>query len=81
MSYFNNKQEAPAVSYPPSGQAYPPAPHVTAPPPMGYPSKDGPQGEGYPQQRVPEQTTSRGDGFWKGCCAALCCCCALDICF
>lgn len=49
------------VSYPPQGQA----PYVAAPPPMGYPSK-----EGYPQQqqqqRIPEETTSRGDGFWKG---------------
>jgi len=72
MSNFNNQQQAP-VSYPPQ------APYVTAPPPMGYPSKDGSQG--YPQQGIPDQTTSRGDGFWKGCCAAICCCCALDICF
>ncbi|RHN74589.1 putative cysteine-rich transmembrane CYSTM domain-containing protein [Medicago truncatula] len=35
----------------------------------------------YPQQKISDQTTSRGDGFWKGCCAAICCCCALDICF
>ncbi|TKY49369.1 hypothetical protein E2542_SST26799 [Spatholobus suberectus] len=80
MSHFNNQQEAP-VSFPPSGQAYPPAPYVSAPPPMGYPSKDGPAAVGYPQQRVPEETTSRGDGFWKGCCAALCCCWVLDCCF
>ncbi|XP_027342770.1 cysteine-rich and transmembrane domain-containing protein B-like isoform X1 [Abrus precatorius] len=81
MSHFNNQQDTPAVSYPPQGMANPPASYVTAPPPMGYPSKDGPTAEGYPQQRVPEQTTSRGDGFWKGCCAALCCCCVLDWCF
>ncbi|KAG5000463.1 hypothetical protein AAZX31_08G169200 [Glycine max] len=74
MSRFNNQQEAPAVSYPP-------APYVSAPPPMGYPSKDDPTAVGYPQQRVPEETTSRGDGFWKGCCAALCCCWVLDCCF
>ena len=54
-----------AVSYPPTTTAYPPASYVTAPPlPMGYPSKDGPVA--YPQQSDPEQTTSRGDGFWKG---------------
>ncbi|XP_061361239.1 protein CYSTEINE-RICH TRANSMEMBRANE MODULE 9-like [Gastrolobium bilobum] len=79
MSHFNNHQEAP-VSYPPTGQVYPPpTSYVSAPPPMGYPSKDGPVG--YPQQSVTEQTTSRGDGFWKGCCAALCCCWVLDCCF
>ncbi|XP_045804517.1 cysteine-rich and transmembrane domain-containing protein B-like [Trifolium pratense] len=77
-SHFNNQQQAP-VSYPPTGEAYSSAQYVSAPPPMGYPSKDG--SEGYPQQRIQDQTTSRGDGFWKGCCAALCCCCALDICF
>ncbi|MED6205367.1 hypothetical protein PIB30_016953 [Stylosanthes scabra] len=82
MSHFNNQQEAP-VSYPPTMSAYPPqsASYVSAPPPMGYPSKDGPAAVGYPQQSVPEHTTSKGDGFWKGCCAAICCCCALDICF
>jgi len=53
-----------AVSYPPQVQANSSAPYVSAPPPMGYPSKDG--SVGYPQQRVPEETTSRGDGFWKG---------------
>ena len=37
--------------------------YVTAPPPMGYPTKDA---TGLPQQSVPDQTTSRGDGFWKG---------------
>ncbi|MQL41497.1 hypothetical protein EI012_26680 [Escherichia coli] len=79
MSQFNNQQEAPAVSYPPSGQAHPQASYVAAPPPMGYPTKDGPSG--YPQQSVPDQTTSRGDGFWKGCCAAICCCWVLDCCF
>ncbi|KAF7815216.1 Cysteine-rich transmembrane CYSTM domain containing protein [Senna tora] len=62
--------------------AYPPpsttaAPYTTAPPPVGYPTKDTSQ---YPQN-VPLETKSRGDGFWKGCCAALCCCCVLDACF
>ncbi|PON39859.1 Cysteine-rich transmembrane CYSTM domain containing protein [Parasponia andersonii] len=68
----------PTVSYPPSystGQG----PYV-APPPAGYPTRDGPAG--YPQnQPLPVETKSRGDGFWKGCCAALCCCCVLDACF
>ncbi|CAJ1958083.1 unnamed protein product [Sphenostylis stenocarpa] len=81
MNHFNNQQEVP-VSSAPQVQAYSSAPYVSStPPPMGYPSKDDPAAVGYPQQRVPEETTSRGDGFWKGCCAALCCCCALDCCF
>jgi len=79
MNTFNNHQQAP-ISYPPPGESYSTSPYVTAPPPMGYPTKDGPA-EGYPNQRIPDQTTTRGDGFWKGCCAALCCCCAIDICF
>ncbi|EAZ41862.1 cysteine-rich and transmembrane domain-containing protein WIH2 [Oryza sativa Japonica Group] len=66
-------------------QAYP---AYVAPPPAGYPTKDGPQ-EQYPAGAGAGETTSRGhhhhhhhgDGFWKGCCAALCCCCLLDMCF
>ncbi|KAG4947575.1 hypothetical protein JHK87_043582 [Glycine soja] len=54
------------VSYPSSVEAYRPAPYATAPPPIGYPSKDGPAAAGYPQQRVPEETKTRGDGFWEG---------------
>ncbi|KAJ8747806.1 hypothetical protein K2173_006982 [Erythroxylum novogranatense] len=62
--------------------AYPPPPASTGPyvvpPPAGYPTKaDQP----YTQNPVPVETKSRGDGFWKGCCAALCCCCVLDACF
>ncbi|KAI4323176.1 hypothetical protein L6164_022803 [Bauhinia variegata] len=79
---MSNKHEA-VTAYPPA-----PAPRyvIALPPPMGYPTKDGPAGYGYPQQQsVPQaqaqQTTTRGDGFWKGCCAALCCCCVLDCCF
>ncbi|KAG5015932.1 hypothetical protein JHK85_022068 [Glycine max] len=34
---------------------------------MGYPSKDGPAAVGYTQQRLPEETKTRGDGFWEGC--------------
>ncbi|TKY47921.1 CYSTM1 family protein A isoform X1 [Spatholobus suberectus] len=55
----------------------PPSSAPSAPPPVGYPTKETPQ---YPQNPVVE-TKSKGDGFWKGCCAALCCCCVLDACF
>ncbi|KAJ6408493.1 hypothetical protein OIU84_011750 [Salix udensis] len=64
--------------------AYPPPPPSTypgaysAPPPAGYPTMDEQSNQ---QNRVPVETKSRGDGFWKGCCAALCCCCVLDACF
>ncbi|PWA60495.1 hypothetical protein CTI12_AA380470 [Artemisia annua] len=63
------------VAYPPAQQG---ASYVMAPPPVGYPLKDG---AANPENQVPVQTQSRGDGFWKGCCAALCCCCVLDACF
>ncbi|XP_065853089.1 protein CYSTEINE-RICH TRANSMEMBRANE MODULE 9-like isoform X2 [Euphorbia lathyris] len=53
-----------------------PADAYVAPPPAGYPTKDASD-----QNPVPVETTSKGDGFWKGCCAALCCCCVLDACF
>ncbi|KAI5440601.1 hypothetical protein KIW84_010182, partial [Lathyrus oleraceus] len=53
MSNFNNQQQAP-ISYPPPGEAYSTSQYVTAPPPMGYPSQDA------PQQRIPDQTTTRG---------------------
>lgn len=51
--------------------AYPPPPASTAyvaPPPAGYPTKDGQ----YPQNPVPVETKSRGDGFWKGWYVTLC---------
>ncbi|KAL5176039.1 hypothetical protein HKD37_08G022101 [Glycine soja] len=76
MNHSSNNQQETPLSYLPEGQANSSAPYVTAPPPMGYPSKNGSI-----EQRVPEETTSRGDGFWKGCCAALCCCCVLDCVF
>ncbi|XP_034219021.1 cysteine-rich and transmembrane domain-containing protein WIH1-like [Prunus dulcis] len=64
-----------------SGAAYPPPPCSTtpgqAPPPAGYPTRDAPNPHGHGAV----ETKSKGDGFWKGCCAALCCCCALDACF
>ncbi|XP_023530417.1 cysteine-rich and transmembrane domain-containing protein WIH2-like [Cucurbita pepo subsp. pepo] len=53
-------------------------PYVAAPPPVGYPVREGPQ---YPHQTCTPQTQSKGDGFWKGCVAALCCCWVLDCVF
>ncbi|XP_024983931.1 cysteine-rich and transmembrane domain-containing protein WIH2-like [Cynara cardunculus var. scolymus] len=50
------------------------APHPVPPPAVGSPVKDG-------QNPPPHGTQSRGDGFWRGCCAGMCCCCLLDICF
>ncbi|XP_078175877.1 protein CYSTEINE-RICH TRANSMEMBRANE MODULE 6-like isoform X2 [Carex rostrata] len=76
MSKYN-QQQAPPVFAPPSQITNPPLTQTyAAPPPAGYPTND----TVYAQQ-VPTKTTSRGDGFWKGCCAALCCCCMVDMCF
>ncbi|KAK1279630.1 hypothetical protein QJS04_geneDACA022960 [Acorus gramineus] len=67
MSQYE-QQAAPASAYPPPGQGHPaegyPQQAYVAPPPAGYPMKDG---EAYPQQAAPVETKSRGDGFWKGC--------------
>ncbi|KAL8474163.1 hypothetical protein ACS0TY_030842 [Phlomoides rotata] len=71
---MSNQNQA---TYPPPATAYPAEPQMAPPAPAGYPVKDGPQ-QG---EAAPPTTQSRGDGFWKGCCAALCCCCALDACF
>ncbi|XP_071719729.1 protein CYSTEINE-RICH TRANSMEMBRANE MODULE 9-like [Rutidosis leptorrhynchoides] len=51
-----------------------PPPPATVHPPLkeGYESNDN---------NPPHGTQSRGDGFWRGCCAGMCCCCLLDICF
>nr|GMC53637.1 Elongation factor 2 [Ipomoea batatas] len=49
---------------------------VAPPPPAGYPTAAG-DAQGRGKRR--HNTKSRGDGFWKGCCAALCCCWVLDI--
>ncbi|KAM2726778.1 hypothetical protein EV2_039189 [Malus domestica] len=58
-----------AVSYPaPASSAAPRPYHVQASPPAGYPTRDE------PQNIVPVETKSNGNGFWKGCCAALYCC-------
>ncbi|VVA90075.1 unnamed protein product [Arabis nemorensis] len=48
------------------------------PPPIGYPTREPTHGSVAP---VKVETKSKGDGFLKGCLAAMCCCCALDICF
>ncbi|KAI3456705.1 hypothetical protein Pfo_013368 [Paulownia fortunei] len=82
MNQYDQQHQVP-VAYPPPPTSYPPpatdsynGPYVMAPPPIGYPTKDGNH-----QGHTPVETTSRGDGFWKGCLAGLCCCCCLDICF
>ncbi|KAG8066269.1 hypothetical protein GUJ93_ZPchr0004g38836 [Zizania palustris] len=51
------------AAYPPPGTTYPP-PAYGAPPPVAadYPPKD----YGAYQQQPPQDTQSRGDGFWKG---------------
>ncbi|KAH0996200.1 hypothetical protein GBA52_020064 [Prunus armeniaca] len=58
-----------------------PAPYYVQapPPPAGYPTRD----DQNPPSAAhgPVETKSKGDGFWKGCAAALCCCCLLDACF
>ncbi|XP_051134843.1 protein CYSTEINE-RICH TRANSMEMBRANE MODULE 6-like [Andrographis paniculata] len=69
---YNN--QVPASYPPPAGDGYN-STYVMAPPPMGYPTKDADE-----QEQVGGRTVSRGDGFWKGCVAALCCCWCLDIC-
>ncbi|XP_011659032.1 cysteine-rich and transmembrane domain-containing protein WIH2 [Cucumis sativus] len=86
MSQYRNQEismgyPAPPPSYAAGEQAKEgkSGPYVAAPPPVGYPVRDGPQ---YPHQtNFDAQTQSRGDGFWKGCCAALCCCWVLDCIF
>ncbi|KAH7533605.1 hypothetical protein FEM48_Zijuj04G0149500 [Ziziphus jujuba var. spinosa] len=65
-----------SISYP-AAPSTAQGPYVVAPPPAGYPTRDGTA----PYPPAPVETKSKGDGFWKGCCAALCCCCMLDACF
>ncbi|CDP16033.1 unnamed protein product [Coffea canephora] len=79
MSSYNQNQAPVAYPYP-GAQAQPQPPAYAPPaPPAGYPVRDGAQvSDSAP---APGKTTSRHDGFWKGCCAALCCCCVLDACF
>ncbi|KAL3502402.1 hypothetical protein ACH5RR_036851 [Cinchona calisaya] len=68
-----------AYPYPAQAQE---AAYTAPPPPAGYPTRDvqaaNPTADPAP---APGKTTSRGDGFWKGCCAALCCCGLLECCF
>ncbi|KAK1413437.1 hypothetical protein QVD17_35210 [Tagetes erecta] len=56
------------------------APTPLPPPPMavGQPVKDDYETS---DKNAHHGTQSRGDGFWRGCCAGLCCCCLLDACF
>ncbi|KAG5000462.1 hypothetical protein JHK87_021534 [Glycine soja] len=65
------------TAYPAGAQSNLAAP----PPPVGYPTKDDLPS----QQNVPVKTTTRGGGFWSGCCTALRCGCSamecLDCCF
>ncbi|EOA36387.1 hypothetical protein CARUB_v10010816mg [Capsella rubella] len=69
MSQYDHNQSAGANPSPPVS---------TAPPPMGYPTNDPSHNSAAPAK---VETKSKGDGFFKGCLAAMCCCCALDICF
>nr|XP_043622395.1 cysteine-rich and transmembrane domain-containing protein WIH2-like [Erigeron canadensis] len=74
----SNQNEIP-VAYPPQPQG---ASYVMAPPPVGYPNMDlNAKIDNSNNDQAPVHTQTRGDGFWKGCCAALCCCCMLDACF
>ncbi|CAA3032768.1 Hypothetical predicted protein [Olea europaea subsp. europaea] len=72
MSSYNQSQ---GTTYPDEGK---PETVMAPPPPAGYPVKDEHDQDLRP---TTEESQSRGDGFWRGCCAALCCCCALDACF
>ncbi|XP_050234152.1 protein CYSTEINE-RICH TRANSMEMBRANE MODULE 6-like [Mercurialis annua] len=75
MSHYYNQQQSPAVNHPPKVQ-------FVAPPPVGYPMKNGPETGYNPhnQPSAPLETTQRG-GCCKGLCAGMCCCCLLDACF
>ncbi|KAK5819853.1 hypothetical protein PVK06_024882 [Gossypium arboreum] len=72
----NTPQNKKVASQPPSTEAGP----YVAPQPAGYPLSKGDDQPYYSQKLVAVETKSRGDGFWKGCAAALCCCCVLDAC-
>ncbi|KAI3466337.1 hypothetical protein Pfo_023000 [Paulownia fortunei] len=82
MNQYDQHHQVPVAHPPPSTSYHPPAvdgyngSYVIAPPPMGYPTKDGNS-----QGHVPVETTTRGKDFWKGCVPGLCCCWGLDICF
>ncbi|KAI3511307.1 hypothetical protein L1887_18456 [Cichorium endivia] len=62
-----------------TGKDYVAPPLLPPPPAVGPPMKDGYDSGG--QDSIARGTQSRGDGFWRGCCAGMCCCCLLDMCF
>ncbi|AAB71443.1 putative cysteine-rich transmembrane CYSTM domain-containing protein [Arabidopsis thaliana] len=72
MSQYDHNQSAGANPPPPMSTC------TSPPPPIGYPTNQPSHGS-VAQGKV--ETKSKGDGFFKGCLAAMCCCCALDICF
>nr|XP_043611198.1 cysteine-rich and transmembrane domain-containing protein WIH1-like isoform X2 [Erigeron canadensis] len=79
-SYEHNQQPQVPEGGGGAGKEYvTPTPLPPPPAAVGYPVKDG--YEASDQNAPPHETQSRGDGFWRGCCAGLCCCCLLDICF
>ncbi|XP_018847905.2 cysteine-rich and transmembrane domain-containing protein WIH2-like [Juglans regia] len=96
MSHYDQQQAPgayppPVTAYPPSygppqavvdqGNVQVPNYYVAPPPPIGYPTRGTDAAAGYnPQHMPPVETTTRGEGFWKGCVAALCCCWVLDFC-
>ncbi|KAJ7982008.1 Cysteine-rich/transmembrane domain A-like protein [Quillaja saponaria] len=74
-NYINNEHQAPPVTaypppYPPPGQQT--HVYVAPPPPVGYPTKDDDHVANFQSAHI--DTKNRGEGFWKGCVAALCCC-------
>ncbi|VVB07377.1 unnamed protein product [Arabis nemorensis] len=71
MNQYSQTQSAGAYPTPPVSTG----PYV-APPPLGYPTNDTSH-----VKVAPVETKSKGDGFLKGCLAAMCCCCVLDACF
>ncbi|KAG2679598.1 hypothetical protein I3843_11G058200 [Carya illinoinensis] len=95
MSHHDKQQvpgayPPPVTAYPPNygypqavvdqGKVQVPNYYVAPPPPIGYPTRGTDPAAGYPQHMPPVETTTRGEGFWKGCVAALCCCWVLDFC-
>ncbi|KAI4333337.1 hypothetical protein L6164_018165 [Bauhinia variegata] len=70
----HNQNHAPVTEpYASPVMAYPPPP----PPPVGYPTMDV---SGNHQNSSRIETKRRGEGFWKGCVAALCCCWVVEFC-
>lgn len=59
LTYFDTAYPPPPTSYAAADTHK--GPYVMAPPPMGYPTKDGNQ-----QGHAPVETRTKGDGFLKG---------------